>query len=82
MLSRKVADCFLGWLARESIIFFFNHVLPDNDRNRRRKDFWLRYYAQVRDFQVALSDEDHRRLLAFARRNEVPEFSRVNPSNN
>jgi hypothetical protein len=78
MVSRKAADRFLSWLARESILFFFNYVLPDNDRNRHRKDFWLRYHAQIRDFQVALSDDDYRRLSAVSRRSEVPEFSRVN----
>src|SRR5438876_6629054 len=50
MLRQEAASRFLSWLARDSIIFFFNYILPSNDKNRRRKDFWLQYYQRVRDF--------------------------------
>lgn len=33
---------FRGWLAREDIIFFFDHVLKGRDRHGRRA-FWLKY---------------------------------------
>ena len=68
---------FLQWIAKESIVFFFNHVLPDNNANRRRKDFWLRYAGAVTDFQVALSEQDYRRLSATSRLKDVPGFGRV-----
>ena len=48
----------LSWLARDSILFFFNVILPNNSENQRRKDFWLRYHARIRDFQVAVSEGD------------------------
>lgn len=54
----KAHEKFLALLARDNIIFFFNTVLPDNDENRRRKDFWLKYYRAIVDFQVALSEQD------------------------
>jgi len=78
MMKQEAGSRFLGWLAKDSILFFFNYILPNNDKNRRRKDFWLEYHEKVRDFQVALSDDDHRRLQAYSRQQDVPSFSRVN----
>jgi EH_Signature domain len=68
---------FLKWIAKESIVFFFNHVLPDNSANERRKNFWLEYAGSVKDFQVALSERDYNRLYASARLRDVPGFGRV-----
>jgi hypothetical protein len=68
---------FLQWIAREGIVFFFNHILPDNNANRRRKDFWLEYLGAIKDFQVALSTGDYTRLYARSRLTEVPGFGRV-----
>jgi hypothetical protein len=68
---------FLQWIARESIVFFFNHILPDNSANERRKDFWLEYLRAIKDFQVALSARDYNRLYARSRLTEVPGFGRV-----
>jgi EH_Signature domain len=68
---------FLQWIARESIVFFFNHILPDNSANERRKDFWLEYLGGIKDFQVALSGRDYTRLYARSRLAEVPGFGRV-----
>jgi len=68
---------FLQWIAREGIVFFFNHILPDNNANRRRKDFWLEYLGAIKDFQVALSTCDYTRLYARSRLTEVPGFGRV-----
>lgn len=68
---------FLQWIAKESIVFFFNHVLPDDSANERRKNFWLDYAPAIRDFQVALSDLHHGKLLAASRLSEVPGFGRV-----
>jgi len=52
------AQRYLSWLARDSIVFFFNTILPNNSENQRRKDFWLRYHDHIKDFQVAVSEAD------------------------
>ena len=44
MIAPEAAQRYLSWLARDSITFFFNTILPNNSENRRRKDFWLRYH--------------------------------------
>jgi hypothetical protein len=77
-MDRAAHAKFLQWIARESIVFFFNHVLPDNSVNERRKNFWLEYVHGLQDFQVALSDLHYNRLVATARLSEVPGFARVN----
>ncbi len=77
-LSAEAAKRFLSWLARDSIQFFFNSILPDDNHNRRRKDFWLQYYRSIRDFQVAVSDSDLGTLERHFMNRELPLFSRVN----
>jgi hypothetical protein len=77
MVKREAKERFLAWIAKESIVFFFNHVLPDNSENRRRKDFWLKYARQLVDFQVALSDRDLVRLTARALAGGLPSSARV-----
>jgi hypothetical protein len=57
-IAPEAAQRYLSWLARDSIIFFFNTILPNNSENRRRKDFWLRYHDRIKDFQVAASEAD------------------------
>jgi hypothetical protein len=78
LVKPEARNRLLGWLAKDSILFFFNYILPNNSENRRRKDFWLEYHDQVRDFQVALSDKDFNRLMAYSQRQQIPQFSRVN----
>lgn len=54
-------DRILSRLAKETIEFFFNALVPANDENRRRADFWLKYTkkpGKIKDFQVAISQED------------------------
>ncbi len=56
-----------GWLARETLQFFFNTIVPRNDLNRRRAIFWLEYanqHGKIRDFQVAVSQDDRFRIIA------------------
>jgi hypothetical protein len=77
MMKQEAKDRFLAWIAAEFIVFFFNHVLPDNNTNRRRKDFWLRFVRQLVDFQVALSARDQRRLIAKSVNREIPLSARV-----
>ena len=54
-----------SWLAKETIEFFFNAIVPPSDENRRRAEFWLRFAMKpgnIRDFQIALSSDDARLL--------------------
>jgi hypothetical protein len=69
------AQKLLSWLARESLLFFFDLILPNSNVNRQRKDFWLRYYKSIRDFQVAVSERDLLRLRARVR--DLPGYSRI-----
>ncbi len=71
---------FLSWLAKENILFFFNTILPRNDENRRRADFWLRYHKQITDFQVAISEQDLWKLKANKSSSSLPLHSRVTRS--
>jgi uncharacterized membrane protein YsdA (DUF1294 family) len=77
LVKPEAKERFLGWIAKEFIVFFFNHVLPDNNQNRRRKDFWLRFVRQLVDFQVALSTLDRRRLIARSVNGAIPLSARV-----
>ena len=73
---------YLAWLAVETLQFFFNAIVPKNDENRRRAEFWLRYAQRpglIKDFQVALSWEDHQRLKSS--KQILPNYSRVDDGN-
>ena len=76
-MASEAAQRYLSWLARDSIIFFFNTILPNNNENRRRKDFWLRYHDRIRDFQVAVSEADLWKIRASQRNSEVLHYSQV-----
>lgn len=76
-MDPEAAQRFLSWLAKENILFFFNTILPRNDENRRRADFWLRYHKQIRDFQVAISEQDYWKLKAKKSSVDLPLHSRV-----
>jgi hypothetical protein len=79
-MHKEATARFLQWIAKDSIVFFFNHVLPENSANRRRKDFWLNYARSIQDFQVALSDLHYRQLHGVAGLDKVPGFARLNHS--
>jgi len=79
-MDPDAGQCFLSWLAKENILFFFNTILPRNDENRRRADFWLRYHKQIRDFQVAISEQDYWKLKANKSTAGLPLHSRVSQS--
>jgi hypothetical protein len=76
-IAPEAAQRYLSWLARDSIIFFFNTILPNTSENRRRKDFWLRYQDQIKDFQVAVSHDDALKVKASPQTHEVLSFSLV-----
>jgi len=76
-IDKAATQRFLSWMAKENIVFFFNHVLPYNNENRRRKDFWLSYAGRLVDFQVALSACDRHRLNASVHAKDQPQFARL-----
>jgi len=76
-IAPEAAQRYLTWLARDSIIFFFNTILPNNNENRRRKDFWLRYHDRIRDFQVAVSEADLWKVRASQKNSELLYYSHV-----
>lgn len=76
-ITAEAAQRYLSWLARDSIIFFFNTILPDTSENRRRKEFWLRYHGCIRDFQVAVSEEDLWRFKSSQKASELIAYSQV-----
>ena len=71
----------LSWLARETIEFFFNALVPPNDENRRRAEFWLKYTkkpGKIKDFQVAISQEDIYKI--YNRHDKLIDYSRIEGS--
>jgi hypothetical protein len=76
----EAAQRFLSWLAKEYNQFFFDTILPRSDENRRRADFWLRYYKRINDFQVAISEEDYRKLKKNNPVKRLPLHSRITQS--
>ena len=76
-MAPEAAQHYLSWLARDSIIFFFNTILPNTNENRRRKDFWLRYHDRIRDFQVAVSEADLWKVRASQKNSELLYYSQV-----
>ena len=76
-IAPEAAQRYLSWLARDSIIFFFNTILPNNNENRRRKDFWLRYHDRIKDFQVAVSEADLWKVKANQKDSELIYYSQV-----
>jgi len=71
------AQRYISWLARDSIIFFFNTILPDTNENRRRKEFWLRYHDCIKDFQVAVSEDDLWKIKSGHKASELIAYSQV-----
>jgi EH_Signature domain len=70
---------FVSWIAGETLQFFFETLVPRNDENRRRADFWLQYVKRSRnlkDFQVAVSREDETKIKAI-RAKTMPSYSRI-----
>jgi len=79
----EAKEKFLAWLAKETLQFFFDTLVPSNDENRRRAKFWLEYakkQGKIKDFQVAVSDDDVYRIKA-SRAKTIPSFSRVTGGN-
>lgn len=77
LMTPEASQRYLSWLARDSIIFFFNTILPNTNENRRRKDFWLRYHDRIRDFQVAVSEADAWKVKANQHKSDLLYHSRI-----
>jgi hypothetical protein len=78
-VPQEAKERFLAWLARETLQFFFDTLVPRNDKNRRRAEFWLEYakkQGKIKDFQVAVSDNDRPKILA-SRTKTVPKYSTI-----
>lgn len=70
---------FLAWLAKETLQFFFDTLVPRNDTNRRRAEFWLDYakkQGKIKDFQVAVSEDDRSKIRA-SRAKTIPSHSAI-----
>jgi hypothetical protein len=77
LMASEASQRYLSWLARDSIIFFFNTILPNTNENRRRKDFWLHYHGRIRDFQVAVSESDGWKIKANQHSSDLLYHSRI-----
>jgi hypothetical protein len=79
---RKIPEArerFLAWLAKETLQFFFDTLVPRNDTNRRRAEFWLEYakkQGKIKDFQVAVSVDDRPKIRA-SRAKTIPSYSTI-----
>jgi hypothetical protein len=76
-IAPEAAQRYWSWLARDSIVFFFNTILPNNSGNQRRKDFWLRYHDRIKDFQVAVSEADVWKVKANQKSTDLLYYSLV-----
>jgi hypothetical protein len=78
-VPQEVRDRFLAWLAKDTLQFFFETLVPKNDANRRRAEFWLGYakkQGKIKDFQVAVSEDDRYKIRA-SETKTIPSFSTV-----
>jgi hypothetical protein len=78
-VSPEAKEKFLAWLAKDTLQFFFDTLVPNNDRNRRRAVFWLEYakkQGKIKDFQVAVSEDDRPRIRA-SRAKTIPSYSNI-----
>jgi hypothetical protein len=69
---------FLTWLAKETLEFFFNTIVPENDENRRRATFWIDYARRglIRDFNVVVARQDEWRMRS-SRTKFIPSYARL-----
>jgi len=78
-MPQDAKERLLSWLAKDTLQFFFDTLVPLNDENRRRAGFWLQYakkQGKIKDFQVAVSDDDIGRIIA-SRARTIPSYSKV-----
>ncbi len=78
-VREEARDRFIGWLSKDDIEFFFEHVLPSRADEHGRKPFWLKYVQQVQRSRPLLCWEDRQRLLATkaTMREQIGNFGRI-----
>jgi hypothetical protein len=79
LVSPEAKARFLSWLAKETLQFFFDTIVPANDENRRRAEFWKQFaktHGKIRDFQVAVSSDDVIKIHR-SRANLIPAYARI-----
>jgi hypothetical protein len=79
LVSPEAKARFLSWLAKETLQFFFDTIVPANDENRRRAEFWKHFaktHGKIRDFQVAVSSEDIGKIQR-SRAKLIPAYARI-----
>lgn len=77
-VEKPALERFIGWLARNDLLFFFQFVISHDDQGR--KEFWLDYIDQVEDSNVALGEMDAKRLesqVTASERQRVSSYSRL-----
>lgn len=78
-MPSEAKERLLAWLAKDTLQFFFDTLVPKNDKNRRRAEFWLEYAkkpGKIKDFQVAVSAEDLPKIRA-SRAKTIPRYSTI-----
>lgn len=69
---------FLAWLAKETLEFFFNTIVPEDAENRRRANFWIPYARAglIRDFNVVVCHQDGPKMRR-SRAKFIPSYARL-----
>lgn len=69
---------FLAWLAKETLEFFFNTIVPEDAENRRRANFWIAYARAglIRDFNVVVCHQDEPKMRR-SRAKFIPGYARL-----
>lgn len=70
-INEEAKKRFLGWLAREDIVFFFEHVLPKGSDPQGRKNFWLLYVKHCVSSRPMLCPNDHLRLQMLLQQKDI-----------
>ena len=83
LLNPAARARFLAWLTKETLEFFFNTIVPENDENRRRAKFWIGYARAglIRDFNVVVAYQDES-LIRRSRAKFIPSYARLDANEN
>jgi len=82
-VTEEARKRFIRWLSHEDIVFFFDHVVGQNDPHRRR-NFWLRYIGSLDQSRPLLTPNDVLRLSPEIRRRQgtANHYGSIKSSNN
>lgn len=76
-IDNEAKQKFIGWLSKQDIVFFFDHVLKGKDRHGRR-GFWLSYVDSMTSSRPLLSDST---AMEFRTNSDVS-FGKLSSSSN